>query len=186
LHPVFFVPLACMDGGTDVTGPLSVYPTLAEVKGQIIPQASRLLPRIPFTARSNVLLLAIGLQESRFTHRRQIKGPARGFWQFEAGGGTKGVLTHPGTRVVANQLVRKQLKGRAYSYPRVNEFLAYSDVLACAFARLLLWSDPAPLPALGDGEGAWQYYLRNWRPGKPHRETWDGLYRRALDAVAAS
>ena len=38
------------------------------------------------------LLVAIGYQESRFTHRYQIvqgkpgaKGPARGFWQFELG-----------------------------------------------------------------------------------------------------
>ena len=28
------------------------------------------------------MLLAIGLQESRFVHRRQIGGPACGFWQF--------------------------------------------------------------------------------------------------------
>src|SRR3546814_10617520 len=29
------------------------------------------------------MLLAIGLQESRFLHRAQIGGPARGYWQFE-------------------------------------------------------------------------------------------------------
>ncbi len=37
------------------------------------------------------------------------------------------------------------------------------------FARLLLWTDAKPLPAIGDEQGAWDYYLRNWRPGKPTR-----------------
>ena len=44
------------------------------------------------------MLLAIGLQESRLTHRRQIGGPARGLWQFERGGGVAGVLRHAASR----------------------------------------------------------------------------------------
>jgi len=158
-------------------------PTLAEVRDDIIPKAAALLPGIPFTPESNVLLLAIGLQESRFTHRYQIKGPARGFWQFEAGGGTRGVLTHARTRTVADRLVETR-HPFILSYRRINEALAKDDGLACAFARLLLWTDPKPLPKLGEPEQAWQYYLRNWRPGKPHRKTWDDLYSRAWGAVS--
>lgn len=67
-------------------------PSLVEVRDNLIPAAARLLPGVAFTPEAKVMLLAIGLQESRFEHRRQIKGPARGFWQFEAGGGTAGVL----------------------------------------------------------------------------------------------
>lgn len=39
------------------------------------------------------------------------------------------------------------------------------DVLACALARLLLYTDPSRLPDLGDEAGAWDLYLRTWRPG---------------------
>jgi len=128
-----------------------------------------------------VELLAIGLQESRFEHRRQIRGPARGFWQFEAGGGTAGVRRHPVSKAWADDLVFRGMTNHG-----VNEELARDDVLACAFARLLLFTDPRPLPALGDAQAAWDYYIRNWRPGKPHRHTWDALYDRALRAVRPS
>jgi len=58
------------------------------------------------------------------------------------------------------------------------------DVLAAGLARLLLWTDPSRLPRLGDADGAWQLYVRTWRPGKPHRRTWDALYAQALEEVA--
>ena len=49
----------------------------------ILDPAAKLLPGMD-SAKARVMLLAIGLQESRFEHRRQIGGPARGFWQFES------------------------------------------------------------------------------------------------------
>jgi len=154
-------------------------PTLAGIRDAVLPQASALLPTIPFTPDSSVMLLAIGLQESRFRHRRQVKGPARGFWQFEAGGGTKGVLTHPRTHTIARSLAWERV-GTASITTTINEALAEDDVLACCFARLLLWTDPKPLPGIGDREEAWRYYFRNWRPGTPHRKTWDALYDQAV------
>lgn len=57
------------------------------------------------------------------------------------------------------------------------------DVLAAGLARLLLWSDPGRLPAVGDADAAWALYLRTWRPGKPHPETWPELYARAVAEV---
>jgi hypothetical protein len=132
---------------------------------------------------ARVMLLAIGLQESRFAHRRQIGGPARGLWQFERGGGVAGVLRHPSSKVLAADACRdhcvKPTAAAVYGH------LEHDDVLAAKFARLLLWTDPRPLPALGDVEGAWRYYIRNWRPGKPHRHTWNALYADALEAVRA-
>jgi len=44
-------------------------------------------------------------------------------------------------------------------------------VLAAGLARLLLWTDRPPLPALQDVEGGWQLYLRTWRPGAYTRGT---------------
>ncbi|MNG31598.1 hypothetical protein D3C84_1174300 [compost metagenome] len=64
--------------------------------------------------------------------------------------------------------------------------IEHDDVLAAALARLLLWTDPGKLPKLGDEQGAWDLYLRTWRPGKPHPETWPALYAQALEAVQCS
>ncbi|WP_343499653.1 hypothetical protein [Achromobacter denitrificans] len=147
-----------------------------------IDPALALLPAKMDTPAARVMLLAIGLQESRFIHRRQIGGPARGFWQFEKGGGVRGVLTHASTREHA-QLVCKA-RGVPATADAVYEALDKDDVLAAAFARLLLWSDPKTLPALGDADAAWALYLRTWRPGKPHPETWPDLYRQSVSEVA--
>lgn len=155
--------------------------TLAHVRDNIVPAAAALMPRVKFTREALVMLLAIGLQESRFVHRRQIRGPARGFWQFEAGGGTAGVLRFHSTRAIASEVAYQFTKDIRSAV--VNEKLAEDDVLACCFARLLLFTDPRALPALGDADAAWDYYIRNWRPGKPHRHTWDALYAQALAAA---
>lgn len=155
---------------------------LASVNTDIIDRTfPAFLPGWMLTRRSRVMLLAIGLQESRFEHRRQIGGPARGFWQFEQGGGVKGVLSHPASRDKAEAVCKA--RGIAADRQTVYEELPLDDILACAFARLLLLTDPRPLPELHDAQGAWNYYIRNWRPGKPHRSTWDDLYAKARAAV---
>lgn len=130
-----------------------------------------LLPDRMQSAAALRMLRAIAMQESRFKHRFQINGPARGYWQFEKIG-VIGVITHPATKAHAEAVCA------ALNYP-VNvdvlyEAIAHNDVLAACFARLLLWQHPDPLP--DDTEAAWQYYLRQWRPGKPHRETWDEFF----------
>ena len=56
------------------------------VRTYALPAACSLLPARMDTRAARALLVAIGLQESRFEHRRQIGGPARGFFQFEAMG----------------------------------------------------------------------------------------------------
>lgn len=142
------------------------------------------MPGIPDTPEARTLSLAIGLQESRFEHRRQIRGPARGFWQFERGGGVRGVLRHTASAAQAKRLCA--IRGVGTGEYEVHARLEFDDVLACGFARLLLWTDPKPLPDLGDCQAAWDYYFRNWRPGKPHRQTWDALYDRALRCVRAA
>jgi hypothetical protein len=59
-------------------------------------------------------------------------------------------------------------------------------VFAATMARLLLFTDAEPLPRLGDADGSWNYYLRNWRPGKPHPKTWRALYDAATASVRGS
>ena len=156
---------------------------------QAVHEALRLLPPAMDSKEARVMLYAIGLQESRFTHRAQVidgggKGPARGFWQFERGGGVTGVLRHPASRFWANSVCN----ARNIPAQPLNVWLALEtdDVLAAALARLLLFTDPARLPAVGEQSEALRYYLRNWRPGKPHPRTWPECYTAALKAVGAS
>lgn len=137
---------------------------LSDVIERAISPAYALLPASMRSSEATVLLLAIGLQESAFLNRRQIKGPARGFWQFEFAGGFRGVLNHRSTAQHAMML------GDARGYARQTEAERFSqleldDVYAAGIARLLLWTDPHALPALNDADTAFEYYLRTWRPG---------------------
>lgn len=157
--------------------------TLKEIQSQAINPALSMLPSAMSRQPEKLmtLMLAIGLQESRFKNRRQINGPARGYWQFERGGGVRGVLLHKASRDAAVALCKA--RGVAPNDQAVYAALERDDVLAAGFARLLLWTDPRPLPEIGDADAAWDYYIRNWRPGKPHRETWDALYREAMQCA---
>jgi hypothetical protein len=156
-------------------------PTLDEIASKAMVPAFALLPARMDTKEARCMMLAIGLQESRFQHRQQIGGPARGFWQFEKGGGVRGVIMHDTTREAAKAVCKA--RGIPATTDAAYAALDQDDVLAAAFARLLLWTDPKPLPALGETDQAWGLYTRTWRPGKPHRQTWDALYNRALEAV---
>ncbi len=134
---------------------------------------------------ARVLLMAIAGQESAWQYRVQIGGPAHSFWQFEKSGGVHGVLHHPSSS--AN--IRDVCADLGVScdettiYQRMAE--PEGDVLPGCMARLLLWTDPAPLPAVGDVDHAWNFYERNWRPGAPHPEGWPARYAIARGLVNA-
>jgi len=53
---------------------------LQQVSDQLIDTSMQLLPDRMDSAKARVMLLAIGLQESRFTYTHQIGGPAHGYW----------------------------------------------------------------------------------------------------------
>jgi hypothetical protein len=154
-----------------------------------IEPALALLPEKMDSDAARVMLLAIGLQESRFLYRFQkvagkpyIKGPARGFWQFEKGGGVKGVMTHVATAEHARKLCSE--RGVQWDSTAIHEAIEVDDVLAAGFARLLLFADPRKLPAVNAShEEAWDCYIRCWRPGKPHRATWDEFHKAARAQV---
>lgn len=145
--------------------------TLDQIIKTGIAPAMALLPAGMESPRARVMLLAIGLQESRFEHRRQLVGspprpvgPAKSFWQAERGGGmVHGVRLHEQSRKPAAALYAT--RGVAANDAAIWGAIEQDDVLAAGLARLLLWTDPAPLPAVADEAGAWQLYLRTWRPG---------------------
>ena len=142
-----------------------------QVMREAIDPGLALLPSAMDTPAARVLMLAICGQEADFHHRWQVydakrpeaMGAARGLWQFERGGGVRGVLTHERTKTQAAEVCR--MRNVAPTVDAVYNALHLDDTLAAAFARLLLWSSPRALPAIGDVEGAWQMYLREWRPG---------------------
>ncbi|KMM77067.1 hypothetical protein ACP93_02575 [Xanthomonas sp. NCPPB 1128] len=129
---------------------------------------------------ARVQLLAMAMQESGLKTRHQIGGPARGLWQFETAG-VRGVLTHSSSQRRARALCERH--GIAPTIAAVFDALERDDVLAAGFARLLLWTLPVALPALGDEQEAWNQYIEAWRPGKPHRDRWATVYPQALRAV---
>jgi hypothetical protein len=166
--------------------------TLDEINKRGIMPAMSLLPPKMNSKEAMVMLLAIGLQESRFAARRQLvgnpprpTGPAKSFWQGEQGGGmVAGVRTHAATKEHAAMLYKA--RGVEPNNRSIWDAIENDDVLAAGLARLLLYSDPKNLPSLGDVQGAWDLYNRVWRPGKPHRATWDALYKQALEYVNAN
>ncbi|MFA5377952.1 MAG: hypothetical protein WC455_19535 [Dehalococcoidia bacterium] len=149
----------------------------------VISPGLTLLPDSMDTPAARAMLLTIGLQESKFDHRRQSGGPAKGFFQFELSG-VNGVLHHHSSKIFAMDVLKKlqyDLNARdAY------DAIEHNDLLATAFARLLLWTLPVQLPGPNDYDHSWMQYVSAWRPGKPHRETWNAFYWQAWSEVMAS
>lgn len=129
--------------------------------------------------RGRLEVMTIAGQEGNWQFRRQIGGPARSFFQFERGGGVHGLFTVTAVKLKA---VCDALD-IPYEESSVFEAMAWNDTLACCMARLLLWTDPKPLPDVGDERGAWLYYVNLWRPGMPRPETWPARYATSLQLV---
>jgi hypothetical protein len=157
---------------------------IGTVQGFILPAAFSVLPPIMESTEAKAMLLAIGLQESRFLHRRQTNyGPARGFWQFEKVG-IRGVSRHPASMGHLTAALRA-LRYEAFIGETANLHYAIedNDVLAAVFARLLLWTLPGALPGRGQADHGWAQYLDAWRPGKPHPETWRTFFDEAWTLI---
>ncbi len=154
---------------------------LQRINDEIFPQAFALLSPGMDSLPARAMLLAMGLQESRFEHRVQIGGPAHGYWQFEQGGGCVGVLTHSAVRAATESVCKAR---SVLASPRaVYQAIVNDDVLACCCARLLLYTLPGKLPAQNERERGWLQYIDAWRPGLPHRSSWDALFDKAWATV---
>lgn len=155
----------------------------------LLDQALGMLPPQMDSPEACVIVLAIALQETGLRSRWQVvdplkplqMGPARGLAQFEKMGGCAEVVTNPAVATLTRGLCR--LRGWSPTIEGVFEAIVFDDVLALGLARLLLWIQPQALPELGEEETAWRYYLRAWKPGRPHRERWAQNYPLALRTV---
>lgn len=142
----------------------------------IILPTLQLLPEKMRSVEAQAMLLAIGGQESGWQHRRQIQGPARGFYQFEPIG-VHGVQDHISTSNLADKLTHRL----NYNEDEVYDAIEHNDILATVFARLLLWTVPKPLPT--NPKEGWNQYLSSWRPGKPHEERWIENWEAAWETI---
>lgn len=155
----------------------------------IIPALSELASGgIPDTPAARRFLLAIALQESGLRNRRQVgadgaeSGPAASFWQFEKGGGCKGVLTHH------SSLDHMKWVCDAYNVESTPEGLwqamRYNDIVAACAARLMIFTLPGKLPITA--EEGWNQYVSAWRPGTPKPDTWAANWDTASRVVGES
>lgn len=127
-----------------------------------------LLPMHMDSPAASVLLYATSRQENPERLPKQVGGPAVGDYQFEKGGGVKGVMTH---KASAN-LARAVCTARKVTFDAgsIYQALKTDAILAAALARLLYYTDPKALPEVGDEAGSWALYLRTWRPGAYERQ----------------
>lgn len=154
--------------------------TAAEFYAQVLGPAAAMDPiKALRSEASDVTLMAFAGHESNWTLFRQIPlGPGRGPWMLGLVT-TMDVLLNDATKTMAAAVcsVFQVDPGSAYSQFTTNLPLAY------AFARLLLWADPNPLPIVGNSDECWTCYTRVWRPGIPHQDTWASFYAESLAVV---
>ena len=154
---------------------------LSEALQKIVAPTMLLLPQQYDTRAARVMLLATGLQESRFKHIVQIRGPARGYWMFE---------------LIAIRDVMERQKRLAmdlcsqlrvpFDENAIYAALPSNHFLAAGFARLFYLTDPhaLPVPIKDNADLGWHTYLRVWRPGKPHRHTWNAFWDAAIEVTS--
>lgn len=145
---------------------------------EAVNESYKLLPMKMDSPFARINQAAIGYQESDgyLTRRQYGNGPARGYWQFEEGGGVRGVMEHKSTAELARSVCHA--RGVPFVRRTVWEALETDDVLAAAFCRLLMWTDSGKLPT-NEADG-WAMYARTWRPGKPHPDKWPASWKFGL------
>lgn len=158
---------------------------LATVNDEILTPALFFLGAKYDSFEARLFLLTVGQQESRFMYRRQMNnGPATGFWQFERGGGVRGVLNHHSTADTMLEVCEHF--SVSSTSQAVWEALEENDLLAACVARLLAYTSPQLFPERNDPAGYWEMYLDTWRPGKPHERTWAGFFENSLAVLNRS
>ena len=149
-----------------------------------ISSALAFLPPLMDTIEARAMLLAVALQESELQVRRQYRsGPARSYFQFELAG-IDSVFAHPKSGNKARTFCLALDIGATTQ--AVYQAIEFNDVLACGFARLLLWTLPSPLPKKGEAPIGWTQYLAAWNPGKPRPDDWEANFDYAWAIVEAA
>lgn len=141
------------------------------------------LPAVSCGMAAQAMLLAIAGQEGGWQFRQQVGGPAHSFWQFEKGGGVTALYRN----MLTTNLVAKLCAATETSFDPDSIYqkmaVQEGDLLSFGMARLLLWVDARPLPDPTDDAATWDYYQRNWRPGRPGPDRWAANMKAARDVL---
>ena len=145
---------------------------------------------VSVTDAARAMLYAAGLQESNLSARFQAtpassalrKGAGRGLWQMRIDDVSR-LLTTNSTKERSEAISNKYV-GSVHPHA-VWATLEYNDVLAAIFARLMLWPDPAalPAPAAVNERAALDYYIRCWRPNSPREKDWTVNWRATVEMI---
>ncbi|MCL1827524.1 MAG: hypothetical protein FWG20_05715 [Candidatus Cloacimonetes bacterium] len=162
---------------------------------------------VEVTRKAVALLYAIMYQESggvlesyqnpSFSLKRHGygKGPARGLWHFEIVS-VRDLLQHryeitmKYSRKYVGGTMTETEKGSGIWLPddslitaeSIWATLQWEPIFACLLARLKLTRIPEHIPeaTIENTEAMWVYYVNHWKPGKPNKETWAGIWLKAL------
>lgn len=160
---------------------LSLPATPADCLAQAIVPALGLLPAKMDSREARCWLLAFAWQETKLRTRKQYgNGPAHGLTQYEQGG-LQCVLKNPATHLLALQLC--EARGVAPTAFDIWRALEVDDVLCFGMCRLTQWADPHPLPAIGEQDAGWAFYLRAQNPGFPRPSDWPESCAKAIEAI---
>jgi len=146
----------------------------------VLRPSANLLP-LADSLESRVALFAFAGQESGWKDRVQLAGgPGRSYWQI----GMTAILDVLGNAAVGPGLIATCALWDIPSDPTtIYEAITWHDPLAYEMARRILLADPLPLAAIGDEQGCYACYLRNWRPEFERPEAWPAVYAQALAVV---
>lgn len=148
----------------------------------VFQQAASLTPFLFPTGdgRAEMELLAISGQEASWSQRIQDGGPAHSLWQIEPG-----TIVAVQASSLTGDILAEVCSALSIQFDAgvIYQAIIYNDVLAVMVARLILFLDPLPLPAIGDVSDGWDCYSRNWRPGKPRPADWPANYQTAMQAL---
>lgn len=138
-------------------------------------------PSIDSPAARQIMLAIAGQESACGRYFAQLgDGPARGIWQVEP-------ATH-------RDLQNNYLKYRLAFWQHLNKLLpdvVLTDPLlscqlySCGVARLCLYRQPDPMPALGDKNGMWQLYKKyfNSHLGAATKAEWDHNWEKYVEGV---
>lgn len=162
-----------------------ILPASAEtVLAQAVDIALGYLPDKMVSDQARVQVLGDGLYESGFRTRIQApNGPAHGLWQFQINA-IRLVMWNAATSAACAALC--EACGVKFGPTAIYFAIADGahDVLAAGLARLIVWADPQPLPAIGNAPAAADCHQRCYRPGAWDESRYIALYPQAVEAVA--
>lgn len=154
------------------------------IQSYVVPAAYALLPPSMAHPRATAMLLATGLQVSKFRDRRPLEGTACGFWGFEKPN-VREVITNPHTRLTVETALRVlRYEAMIDSVANIQQLLVDNDTLACVFARSLLLTLPTQLPRRNQRDLGWRQFAQAWNPADPAEFTWPHYFAEAWDRVA--